>query len=247
MIKAGLRPGWRTAGTPEMDATSTNGRRLMRYAIYYCPQAGTGLAAFGRAWLSRDAKIAGIAVERFDELMRDVRRYGWHATIRAPFDLAPGRGYDDLHRAVSSIANTMHAFALPLRLDSLAGFLALRPESASGRIDALAATCLHALHPLCAPLDEDMRRRRAHGLDPTERELLRRYGYPYVLDRYRFHMTLAAPAAPHEERAMRTAICAQGIDSAIAPVDALAICGEPYAGADFEELERIPLAVKEAA
>jgi hypothetical protein len=218
----------------------------MRYAIYYCPQAGTGLAAFGQAWLSHDTSIAGIDVQRFDELVREVRRYGWHATIRAPFHLVPERSYDDLHRAVNAIASTMHAFALPLRLDSLAGFLALRPESASGRIDALAATCLHALQPLCAPLNEDLRS-RAHGLDATERELLRRYGYPYVLDRYRFHMTLAAPAAPHEERAMRTAICAQGMDSAIAHIDALAICGEPYAGADFEELERIPLAIKEAA
>jgi 2'-5' RNA ligase len=236
-----------TVGIPEADTTGTNGRRLMRYAIYYCPQAGTGLATFGQAWLSRGTSIAGIDVQRFDALMRDVRRYGWHATIRAPFDLVPERGYDDLHRAVSSIANTMHAFALPLRLDSLAGFLALRPESASGRIDALAATCLHALHPLCAPLNEDLRRRRAHGLDATERELLRRYGYPYVLDRYRFHMTLAAPAAPHEERAMRTAICAQGMDSVIAHIDALAICGEAYDGADFEELERIPLTIKEAA
>ena len=219
----------------------------MRYAIYYCPQMGTSLARFGQAWLSPHARIASIAPQRLDELLHDARRYGWHATIRAPFSLLPERSFDDLRRAVVSIANTMHAFDLPLRLDSLAGFLALRPESASGRIDALAATCLHALHPLCAPLDEEARRRRAHGLDVTERELLRRYGYPYVLDRYRFHMTLAAPASPPEERALRGAIAGHGMDVAVARIDALAICREPFPGADFEALEQIPLAIKEAA
>lgn len=219
----------------------------MRYAIYYCPQAGTALATFGQAWLSSRARVASIAPQRLDELLHDARRYGWHATVRAPFSLMPGNTFDDLRRAVVSIANTMHAFDLPLRLDSLAGFLALRPESASGRIDALAATCLHALHPLCAPLDEDARRRRAHGLDMVERDLLRRYGYPYVLDRYRFHMTLAAPASPPEERALRVAIAGHGMDAAVAHIDALAICCEPFPGADFEALEQIPLVIKEAA
>jgi hypothetical protein len=219
----------------------------MRYAIYYCPQAGTTLATFGQAWLSPHARVASIAPQRLDELLHDARRFGWHATVRAPFNLAAGQTFDDLRRAVVSIAHTMHAFDLPLRLDSLAGFLALRPESASGRIDALAATCLHALHPLCAPLSEDARRRRAHGLDMVERELLRRYGYPYVLDRYRFHMTLAAPASPAEERALRVAIAGYGMEAAVAHIDALAICCEPFPGADFEELEQIPLAIKEAA
>jgi hypothetical protein len=141
----------------------------------------------------------------------------------------------------------MHAFDLPLRLDSLAGFLALRPASASGRIDALATTCLHALQPLCAPLDEVQRRQRAHGLDPVERDLLRRYGYPYVLDRYRFHMTLAAPASPSEERALLSALRARGLETATARIDALTICRESYPGGDFEEIEHIPLAIKEAA
>ena len=219
----------------------------MRYAIYYCPRAGTTLATFGQAWLSPHARIASIAPQRLDELLHDARRYSWHATIRAPFSLAAGYTFDDLRRAVVSIAHTMHAFDLPLRLDSLAGFLALRPESASGRIDALAATCLHALHPLCAPLEEGARRRRAHGLDMVERDLLHRYGYPYVLDRYRFHMTLAAQASPPEERAMRVAISGYGMDTAVARIDALAICREPFPGADFEALEQIPLAIKEAA
>lgn len=219
----------------------------MRYAIYYCPQAETELANFGHAWLGLDARVVGIEPERLDELLRDARRYGWHATIRAPFELMASYTPGDLYRAVGSIAHTMHAFDLPLRLDSLAGFLALRPASASGRIDALAATCLHALQPLCAPLDEVQRRQRAHGLDPVERDLLRRYGYPYVLDRYRFHMTLAAPASPSEERALLSALRARGLETATARIDALTICRESYPGGDFEEIEHIPLTIKEAA
>jgi hypothetical protein len=75
----------------------------MRYAVYFCPAAGSGLDTFGREWLAMRA-LPGLAPAEFHALLTDVRRYGWHATLSAPFALADGIGYDDLRRNVVELA-----------------------------------------------------------------------------------------------------------------------------------------------
>jgi hypothetical protein len=211
----------------------------MRYAIYYCPAAESALGRFGRDWLA-GADVPGLTGARRDALLADARRYGWHATLCAPFALAGGRTVDQLRDAVAGLARSRQAFELPLQLDRLAGFLALRPAGDTRFIDALAAACLAAAAGLRAPLSEAALRKRADGLDAIELDYLQRFGYPYVLDRYRFHMTLAAPAAAEEERAMR-AWLAPRTDFGPAAIDALAICREFEPGAAFELVERFPL------
>lgn len=212
----------------------------MRYAIYYCPAPGSALGSFGLAWLD-GVELPGISAARRDELLADARRYGWHATLRAPFALAPGHDDGDLCRALVKVAREHAAFALSLRLDRLAGFLALRPAGGSDAIDALATACLHATGALRAPLAAEAQRKRATGLDAVELAHLMEYGYPYVLDRYRFHMTLAAPAALAEEQAMRAWLEPRAAALDPAPIDALTICREPSPGAPFEVVERIAL------
>ncbi|WP_266167983.1 DUF1045 domain-containing protein [Dyella subtropica] len=220
----------------------------MRYAIYYCPAEDSELGRFGDSWLTGAAEaVPAISPRRMDELLSDVRRYGWHATMRAPFALSAGVVYADLRAAVFNIASTMNAFALPLQLDRLAGFLALRPHSDSAAVDALAAACLHALESLCAPLPDGALQRRAKGLDAAELTLLHRYGYPYVLDRYRFHMTLSAPATAAEERSMRDWLAPLVAKLGPAKMDALAICQEAAPGAPFTVVERISLRTEPVA
>lgn len=215
----------------------------MRYAIYYCPAPDSALGRFGAAWLD-GMELPGISAPRRDELLADARRYGWHATLRAPFALAQGHDHADLCRVLVKVAREHAAFALPLRLDRLAGFLALRPAGGSDAIDALAAACLHATGTLRAPLTAEAQRKRAAGLDAVELAHLLDYGYPYVLDRYRFHMTLAAPAAAAEEHAMQAWLAPRAIELAPAPIDALTICRERSPGAAFEVVERIALAAR---
>jgi hypothetical protein len=40
---------------------------------------------------------------------------------------------------------------------------------------------------------EDIDRRKPAQLGARQRQLLEQYGYPYVLDEFRFHMTLSSP------------------------------------------------------
>ena len=70
-----------------------------RYAIYFTPPPGSDLHRFGSAVLGYDcvtgAKLtppADIAVdaEEWRRLTEEPRRYGFHATLKAPFRLAPG-------------------------------------------------------------------------------------------------------------------------------------------------------------
>jgi hypothetical protein len=212
----------------------------MRYAVYFCPAAGSGLDTFGREWLATNA-VPGVAPARLHALLADVRRYGWHATLRSPFALIDDTRYDDLRHKVIDIACRQNAFELSLRLDHLAGFLALRPAGDETAINALAERCVRELNAIRAPLNEAARQRRTAGLDEIELALLNQFGYPYVLERYRFHMTLSAPAAPDEEQALCTWLSSKVATLPPAQIDALTICRESEPGKDFEPLERIPL------
>jgi Protein of unknown function (DUF1045) len=212
----------------------------MRYAVYFCPAEGSGLHAFGRDWLTTDA-IPGIAPERLRELLINVRRYGWHATLTAPFALAANASYDDLHRKLIPIAQHVEPFKLPLTLDTLGGFLALRPSGDQTAISALAERCVLELNPLRAPLTDSAWQRRANGLDEVELALFRDYGYPYVIQRYRFHMTLSARASHTEEQALRAWLIHHGADQSPAHIDALTICREQAPNQPYEPIARIPL------
>ena len=216
----------------------------MRYAIYFCPASDTALGRLGHDWLAASPhapELPGISTERRNALLLKVRRYGWHATIRAPFTLAAEVAYADVRRAVSSVAHACAPFELPLHIHRLAGFPALRPRDDGAAPKQLAATCLKALLPMCAPLSNEVLERRRVGLDADEVSLLQGYGYPYVLDRYRFHLTLSAPATESEENAMREWLEPRVAELPPTRVDALSICREATPGGAFELVERIPL------
>ena len=222
----------------------------MRYAIYFCPSPASALAALGRDWLSAELTpdgISGIPLSRWNAMLADVRRYGWHATLRSPFTLSPDHEVGDLHRALSSIAQAHAPINLSLRLSRLNGFLALRPVSECRAVDVLAAACTEVVEPLRAPLVEPEFQRRAAELDAIETHYLQRYGYPYVFERYRFHMTLSAPASVDEERALQRWLALRAAMLPAARIDALTLCVEASPGAAFEPLERFALRKVSAA
>jgi hypothetical protein len=218
----------------------------MRYAVYFCPAAGSALDALGREWLSVGS-MPGIAPERLRALTANARRYGWHATLCAPFALADAASYDDVRREVVDIARYATRIELPMHLDGLAGFLALRPSGDEQDVHALAGQCVRRLNALRAPNTEAAWERRAPHLDEAELALFREFGYPYVLDRYRFHMTVSAPANPAETQAIRAWFVPRLANRVAACIDALAICCEKAPGQPFELLERIALGTGAAA
>lgn len=167
---------------------------MTRYALYFSPPQGA-FAETAAHWLGRDA-LSGTTVVQPDPALwavtQSARRYGFHATLKAPFRLAPSVGRDDLIAAVTGFASSCEPLILDgLHLAVLQGFLALVPRGQTTALDAFAARVVTSLDHLRAPMTEaDRARRNPDALSTRQRALLDAYGYPYVLDEFRFHMTL---------------------------------------------------------
>lgn len=175
----------------------------MRYAIYFTPPEGSPLAHAGASWLGRDAlsgswdmmpEIPGLSTERQLALTESPRRYGFHATLKAPFALKPSLGENDVLAAADRFAASEPPAPLSngLEITNLAGFLSLIQAGDDVGLNAIAAAGVRHFEPLRAPLTEaDIARRRLQNLTPEQDELLLKWGYPYVFDEFGFHMTLS--------------------------------------------------------
>ena len=181
-----------------------------RYAIYYAPFAGTVLWDKASAWLGRDAYTDSVC-ERpvFDDLVdldldaltADPRGYGFHATLKAPFELAQGRSEDELLRAMDRFAGDLAPFEVEIAPAALGRFLAFRLQSESLQMQALHGACVRDLDGFRAPLsDFDLARRRKAPLTPEQDERLVTWGYPYVFEDFRFHMTLTGQIRDEVQR-----------------------------------------------
>jgi putative phosphonate metabolism protein len=174
-----------------------------RYAIYFTPDAASPLARFGAEWLGYDVAagaaiaqptVPGIAAEQLHAMTAEPRRYGFHATLKPPFFLADGGDAASLDTAVAALAGGFPAFAAPpLRLARISGFWALTLSEPCPMTDRLAELCVKDLDRFRAPpVAAELARRRGAGLSLRQETLLARWGYPYVLDEFRFHLTLTA-------------------------------------------------------
>jgi putative phosphonate metabolism protein len=179
---------------------------IPRYAIYYIPPAGSALDRFGAELLGYDAR-SGSEVGFPDEVLqmapdwrdltRDARRYGFHATLKAPFALASGKTEAELVVACEEFAEAPRPIPViqPV-VESIDGFIAVMPSEPSVELELLAADCTRDFDPFRAPLTpEDRARRNPAKLTPKQRERLERWGYPYVMEDFRFHMTLTCRLA----------------------------------------------------
>ncbi|MDB6452728.1 DUF1045 domain-containing protein [Falsirhodobacter sp. 20TX0035] len=167
---------------------------MKRYAIYYLPPPGP-LARFGAEWLGWDPE-AGIPVgapSPQEALVAEPRKYGLHATLKAPFRLAGDR--EDLEGAVADLARDLSPVQPgPLKVVRIGRFLALVPQGDATALNAMAGRIVTALDPFRAPLTEaEIARRKPERLTPRQRELLNRWGYPFVMEEFRFHITLTGP------------------------------------------------------
>lgn len=171
-----------------------------RYAIYYAPPADTPLWRKAAAWLGRDA-YTGEAPTRpylaeldgldLDDLTADPRGYGFHATLKAPFELAPDRVESELLDAAGTFAAGMTPVNASIAPAALGRFLAFRLQDREMEMQALHAACVRVFEPFRAPLSEaDIARRRRAPLTPEQDARLLAWGYPYVFEDFRFHMTL---------------------------------------------------------
>jgi len=171
-----------------------------RYAIYYAPRAETPLWRKTAAWLGRDAytgetrqrpRLAGLDGLDLDDLTADPRGYGFHATLKAPFELAVGVAESELLSAAAAFVARQSPFEASMAPAALGRFLAFRLQATTTPMQDLHAACVRDFEPFRAPLsDHDLARRRKAPLTAEQDARLAAWGYPYLFEDFRFHMTL---------------------------------------------------------
>lgn len=235
-----------------MSASSHTQQAQPRYALYFAPEPSSPWWQAGCRWLGRDPASAtaltqtpcdGVTATAFQQLTSDARRYGFHATLKAPFRLADAYTPAQLDSALREFCQRQHSLIIPApQVEWMGNFLALRPHGDVSAINRLAMACVSAFDHFRAPLSAaDLARRQRHPLSARQSELLQRWGYPYTDEEFRFHMTLTD--ALHEpeqaETIYRAAQSCFSIDTAL-QLDSIALFTESAPGAAFQLVQRYP-------
>ena len=178
---------------------------MPRYAIFFAPANSNPLTQAAAEWLGRDA-FTGQDIDRpslvdgqsrvaFDAMTASPRRYGFHGTLKAPFELAAHACLEDLETALSDYASKLVSFTLPrFMVGRLGPFFALKTADPSHALKALACNLVRDFDPFRAPLEaQDIARRNPEKLSDRQRDHLMTWGYPYIFEDFRFHMTLSDP------------------------------------------------------
>lgn len=223
-----------------------------RYAIYFVPDEASALYRYGSALLGYDCYSGDTldfpsefeaSAPDWRELTEEPRRYGFHATLKAPFALRSPHTQEELINAVQEFAGRGRArctFTPAIR--ALGGFCAIVPDRRRPSIDALAAACTKEFDIYRAPMSAQERARRtASGLSQSQVQNLDRWGYPYVLSDFRFHMTLTGklPAGRHEAvlALLQARFDHVGLNGSIA-IDGLAVARQDSPSSAFRVISR---------
>ena len=174
---------------------------IPRYAIYFAAGADSALSRFGAELLGYDvytgdempfpADASRVAPD-WRDVTADPRKYGFHGTLKAPMALAPGRTEAELIAVCAAFAGKARPMpSIRPVVDSISGFIAVIPTEPVGTLQQLAADCVREFDDFRAPMTaEDRARRKPDKLTERQRDYLDRWGYPYVMEEFRFHMTL---------------------------------------------------------
>lgn len=234
---------------------------MARYAIYFAPPPDTDLWRFGSAVIGYDASTAkdvpfakpsGMTGNAWQAMTEEPRRYGFHATLKAPFELSKHADTAGLLVNVGILATSLAPVSIgQLAVAEIGRFIALVPVEVPRDLEALAARVVDGLDHLRAPLSEADRARRSKSpLTPRQLGHLHRYGYPYVREDFRFHMTLTGPIADDAERARLREGLASAYTKAGAAgpvtVDALAVFRQDARSDRFRVIARLPLSRRPA-
>jgi putative phosphonate metabolism protein len=226
----------------------------VRYAFYITPHEDDPLSAAAARWLGAnpftgetwELEPAGdFSAVELTALTADPRRYGFHGTLKAPFELAPGISESQLLEAFDAFADERISFEIPeMVLGQLGPFFALMPAIGCFELQDLADETVRRFSPFRAPLSEaDIARRKPELLGDAMRGNLLEWGYPYVFESFRFHMTLTGPVPVERQAAMRALL-----EQTFAPfigkpltATSLALFVEPARGAPFTVHSLLPL------
>lgn len=183
----------------------------MRYAICFTPPIGNPLSAAAASWLGRSVysgepveppAIAGLSVADIAFHTAVPRRFGFHAMVMPPFRLVEGVDETQLLKALLHFASAETPLEIErMEVARVSQCLGLVPQAPSHAMHLLAARVVQAFDHFRAPLSEDeIERADPDRLTAPQFTNLHRWGDPFVMDEYRFHMKLTGPLDAALER-----------------------------------------------
>lgn len=225
---------------------------MERYAIYYAPDRGSELDRFGSRWLGRSAWSGrevpfffceGVRKERLEQITCEPRHYGFHATLKPPFQLKRSLTREQLLEEMERFVQNQTPFTLPvLQVNRIGKFIALSPQKDNRQLQSLGDGCVKAFDYFRAPPSkEELKKRQIPLLSSSQRNILNQWGYPFLMEEYRFHLTLTGKIDDENE----LQLIQSKIEPIIAPylrapqiLDSISLFYQPAASMPFKIIEQ---------
>ncbi len=225
-----------------------------RYAIYYVPPESDHLTKFAASWFGWDV-YQGIRVNysELSNLNYDIKeitkkpcKYGLHGTLKAPFSLAKDRTIDELRLSLSRLSSSIKKFEIPfISLRKISGFIAIVPTTQNKKLNFLAKKCLQELDCFREVESlEILNKRRSVELSSSMKQNLLKWGYPYVLNDFQFHLTMTSKLAPKVSENVFSVLSSELSSVLNSPLVISKIClfGESKIHGKFKVIEEFSLA-----
>ncbi len=224
-----------------------------RYGVYFVPHASDPLRMRASQWLGWDNVFCqkmpcptGLDAKRWQRLTAKPRIYGFHATLQPPFYLRDMSQFDVLCEIINEVAVRTHVVKTDLILVRDHDFVAFRPRQAEGHgpLRELSSSLVESIRSLREmPSEAEMAKRRSAGLSPRQDDYLCRFGYPYVMDEFFFHMTLSSRLNSSDDEVLPYVQDFLGADSWSTTLTDIALVGSDKFGF-FRVIKRFPLLMK---
>ncbi len=204
-----------------------------------------GRDAYRRVACKRPS-LAGLGDTDCELLTEAPRWYGFHATLKAPFELSDGQSEAALLSFAKEFAQARYAFDVQFAVRELGSFLALMIDAQSDEMQEFHCDAVKAFEPFRGALsEEDLERRRKSSLTTAQESHLQSWGYPYIFDDFRFHMTLTGrigdPDLRRKVQSRLSAYFSEAIESHHR-VDGVAVFYQPDRETSFHVVGRFDFA-----
>ena len=200
-----------------------------RFAIYFTPRPGP-FATKGASWLGWDIASGTQMVAAGGELVSRPHKYGFHATIKPPCRLAGTHTLTDVAERLNLFCAQMAPVqADALTVNRLGSFLALTPVGDTDSIGQLAANVVREMDLFRAePTETEQQKRKRSGMSQQMLRHIEDWGYPHVMDLFRFHMTVTGPVPKADQPGVQDRVWEHFGRSLPEPfvIDSLTLCGE---------------------
>ena len=185
-------------------------KKYSRFAIYYAPTKGSGLEEFGKQWFGwdpLDAKFInkkqrinylnrfGIKnLKNIDKNVLIAKKYGFHGTLIPPFKLNKNYSTNTLFKKTEDIAKKFKKFKFyKFKLKIINNFYAFIQNKKNSDINKLSNRLVKELFKFRSPLTKkEIDKRNPSKLSKLQLNILYKWGYPYLMTEFNFHMTLAS-------------------------------------------------------